>query len=141
MIGFDDINTFKPNKTELCAFVEQRYLVDEVPDLRSDRNFLVLVFDSNLTPTTLPTPLDLEISKLHENQSRLIKQRNLIIDSSTFNDENKELKMIDNQLDYIEASIASLENNFWQHEILDIDLFIQDNEKRIQRYISDLNSI
>lgn len=140
MIGFDDINSFHPNKTEICSFAIQSYLVNEI-DLRSDQNCLVQVLDSNLTPTTLPTPFDLEISKLHENQSRLIKQRNLIIDSSTFNYGSIQLQAIDNQLDEIEACIATLENNTWQQEILDNNYFIRENEKLIQKYLSDLNLI
>lgn len=145
MIEFQSIDDFMTSKTELPIFVSQRYLYREVDDLRSNRTTdLARTFESNLTSTTLPGLLSMVIEQLHQSQYHLIEKRNKLL-SSWFlplrSSKNRQLKIIDEELDNIEYQIIALERNEKEKETNHIEKFINANKNRIKNYKSETNSL
>lgn len=142
MIEFQKIDDFKPPKTEEYVFVSQRYLHKEMDALRSERTEdLDQKFESNLTPTTLPTFPSIEIKQLHQTRDQLLEQRSKLLGTlflSLRPNKIKQIKIIDRELDRVEREIISLERTDQEKEMTSIEKFISENEKRIQKYKTDI---
>ena len=145
MIGFENIDSLKCSNKETCFSVSQRYLHSEISFLGSTRpKNLAQKYESNFTSITLPKFSDSGIDLLNEERVRLIEKRNKLLDCyslSLLPNEIRELNRIDEQLDNIESDIASLQKTRCHEEISNLEKFIRDNEKRINKYTSELNSI
>lgn len=137
---FENIDTFKPPKTELTIYGEQRYLQNDFSDLRSEKpSDFIQSFEYNFTPTTLPTVPHIEIEQLQESRCQLIEKRQQLLNSwLLFLQPSKcrQIEIIEKQLDQIEFQIIALQKNDREIEIASIEKFKNDNEKFIQKYNS-----
>jgi hypothetical protein len=84
-------------------------------DLRSERpKDLGQKFESNFTPTTLPILPYIEIEQLHDTRNQLIEKRRELFNSWFLflrPGKNKQIEIIDEQLDQIEHQIISLQKD------------------------------
>lgn len=145
MIQFGNIDNFKSPETEFRIIVEQRILPNDISFLRSDRqNDLAHTFDSNLTPTSSRSLPYIEIERLNRTRDQLIEKRTKLLDSWFLfvrPYKKRKIEIIENQLDIIETQIIALQKDSRDHESAYIEKFISDNEKLIQQYNSNRNSL
>ncbi len=96
-------------------------------------------FESNLTITSLSSAPSIDVEKLKTNLAQQIKKREKLLSSwflSFRPNKMKEIQNIDKVLDNIEYQIISLQKDNREKEIADIEKFIAENNKIIQKYNS-----
>lgn len=145
MIAFDNIDTFN-SSSELCIVIPQRYVFDDLVDLRSKRleNSSQQFKSVNSTATTLYHSLDIKIEQLSLNRNQLLEKRKKILKSYFFYfslSKKREIALIDKELDSIEHQIILLQKPDFDQEIADIKTFLKDSESRIQKYNSTIDPI
>ncbi len=145
MIEFDNIDNIKSSQTEFSIVVPQRYIYSETHDLRSEgTNDFAQKFESQITSTTLPILPNIEIEKLNETRYQLIGKRNELLNSWFLffrPNKRKQLHLIDKQLDDIEYQIISIQKFERESEAEYIAKFISENERQIQKYNSEKNTL
>jgi hypothetical protein len=94
-------------------------------------------------PSDLDRMVLVRVERLYEEQTRLIDQRNVLLDNAAISlnpTQQAQLEHIDNRLDIIEAEIEQFSNRAYRIDVEAIENMVTDQERRIQTMAQKIRS-